>query len=126
MKKILLLLIIVLISIAIPAYAANWIFISEGNTGKNYLNTESVKYEGNQVYAWVKKDTRGTYVTDYWDTEMMNIYYSIDCKNKTSTVLQISEYGPRGIPIKTTNYPVKFQYIQPDSVPDILYNNLCR
>lgn len=137
MKKILVLLF--LLSFALPVCAANWKQIAE----KEYVDLDSIeKYtdvynsRNNNIYSfWIKSlNDKTSFFTDYEKSYNKKIWYKmtrnlIDCKNKTITLKSITIYDLKRQVIDTyevPDYAIKWNSIIPDSVGEGYYYGVCQ
>jgi hypothetical protein len=80
---------------AIPAQAANWVLVAEGDGSQWYVETESIRRIGNTVECWQKtnyeKQQSFKYSSEFYVSTIGLWRY--DCFNRTGKVLQHTIYS---------------------------------
>lgn len=94
MKHIKLIAATALIMAATPAFAANWIYNATSPNGAvYYYDSDTILRSRNQVTVWEKHDFSRDKTTKKSETRAR---YRYDCAERTSTLLQLSNYYPDG------------------------------
>lgn len=93
MKK--LLIAVLFLLTAIPAQAANWVLVTEGNGSQYYVETESIRRVGNTVECWQKTNYEKQQILKYSSESYQSTisFLRCDCFNRTEKVLQSTIYS---------------------------------
>ena len=83
-----------LVMAATPAFAVNWIYVTETTTNTRlYYDLDTIQRSGNQVIAWEKWDHSRDKSTKERETKWRSRF---DCSERTSTLLNATFYYPDG------------------------------
>jgi hypothetical protein len=103
-----------------PCHAANWLSVaySTDKLREYYIDTDSIQVDKSKstIRAWIK-------VTHLDDGEKLVTLDQFNYKERYCQGLELTIYTPDG-KSKTTDYPDKIIYIQPDTVMEIIFNKL--
>jgi hypothetical protein len=103
-----------------PCHAVNWLFVasSTDNLRKYYIDTDSIQVDKNRstIRAWIKN----THSDDGGKKVALNLF---NYKERYFQGLQLTIYYPDG-KSETTESPSKITYIQPDTIMEIILNEL--
>lgn len=103
-----------------PCHAVNWLSVaySTDNLRKYYIDTDTIQVDKNKstIRAWIK-------ITNSDDGEKKVALNIFNYKDRYFQGLQLTTYYPDGKSI-TTDLPSKITYIQPDTVMEIILNEL--
>ena len=109
-----------------PAYAANWVYVTTAQTNAvYYYDSDTIRRSGNQVTVWEKVDHSRDKRVKYREALSR---YRYDCADRTSTLLQATDYYPDG-KIETftwETYEQKERAVTPDSVMEGMLEAVCR
>lgn len=118
---------VILLSTTSIASAASWNRVSESDERTFYLNTDSLKRNGNIVSAW----TRSVIHTDLTKDGMSvgdytQLRYIFNCKENTVTSDFYIEYKASGkvINSESIQFP-KYAPIIPDSIGEAVFETVC-
>jgi hypothetical protein len=76
-----------LLMAATPSFAANWVYIGATNTGTVfYVDTDTMKRDGNLVTVWVKWDHSRDKTFKLRETKSR---FRFDCAERTVTLLTL-------------------------------------
>jgi hypothetical protein len=124
MKHIKLIAAVTLVLAAAPAFAANWVYVteSESNAVFHYDN-DTIQRSGNQVTAWVMGDHSRDKTVKKRETKDRIRY---NCAQKTLTVLQQIKYPDgRSETLIVKPYEQEEFAVPPDSVADAMLEAVC-
>lgn len=109
-----------------PAFAVNWVYVTESdNNAVWYYDSDTIKSSGNQVTVWIKVDHSRDKRVKYREALTR---YRYDCAERTSILLQATDYYPDG-KIETftwETYEQKERAVTPDSVMEDMLEAVCR
>lgn len=115
-----------LVMAATPAFAANWIYVTQSNVGTvSYYDVDTIQRSGNQVTVWEKWDHSRNKTKKERETRIHGRY---DCSERTITSLNINNYFPDG-KIKSVNletYEQKADSVIPDTSAEKMLEAVCR
>lgn len=121
MKKIMIGTLLFLLLTATVGQCAEWVLVSNTKMGMTYIDTGTIKHDGNLARAWFKgvlskvgKDK----ITSY------EAYYEFDCKEEKDRELQATAYYSDGS--VTTFSDKKWEYVLPDTVGEAEYKAVCK
>ena len=114
----------ILLFLSIIAESADWIPVAESKSYVFFVDKESI-VSSNVVRAW----TKTLYKKPEQNRSKLGTYYLLlyecDCREKRKRILQFSMYFTDGTS-ESFNYPdAKWNYVEPDTVVEIIYKYLC-
>lgn len=130
MRKILLIAFLamcILLFLSIVAESADWIPVAESKSYVFFVDKESIKsVSSNVVGAWTKTlyknpERNGSKLGTYYLS-----LYECDCREKRKRILQFAMYFTDGTSESFNCQDAKWNYVEPDTVVDIIYKYLCR
>ena len=108
-----------------PAYAANWIFVTDSiNNTRFYYDLDSIQRSENQITVWEKKDHSRDKTIKQRETKSRSRY---DCAERTVTILNINSYFPDGKieALTLKSYEQETVSIPPESVFEFMLEAVC-
>ncbi|WP_373320986.1 surface-adhesin E family protein [Paraburkholderia flagellata] len=123
------LLCMILAACVIPAHASNWMQVTAGGDGVEYLDSQSIVKSGGRVKVWTKYVFKQphfvgeeTKLTAY---EVTHLEY--DCKERTVWSSSSTRYDDEGSVIRSIDgIPSMRTDVVPDSIGETVLNAVCR
>ena len=110
---------------ATPAFAANWIYVTQSNVGTvSYYDVDTIQRSGNQVTVWEKRDESRNKTVKHREMTLRERFH---CSERTFTTLNITTYYPDGTN-KSANletYEQKAEPIAPDTMGEAVLEAVC-
>jgi hypothetical protein len=111
-----LLVIPVLVAIALPASAAQWVYIGKSADESIYLDFNSIRGTGSIRTAWTR------YVGTY---NVSMLKEEFNCRSKEIRILRFIKYNSTGQVISTSDIPFPVDEVVPDSTGEAVLNFIC-
>jgi|GEM_PF-4496210 len=122
MKK---LLTILLCFVCINAYAANWEFVDRSKGFYTLVDRESIKNDGDYKIAQIKSIPRRDQILLGDVVFETNIWLSVDCNKKTSSILSAVIYGETKEIFSARSIPAEYQEISYNFAEAALIEHVC-
>lgn len=118
---------IALIMAATPAFAVEWIYVDENDTGTvYYYDADTLSRYGNQVRFWGRTDHSRDKTRKEREVRTWQVY---DCKSRTSRVLQGVTYYPNGksetVYFSPAQQPLTESAITPGTMGEAMLEAVC-
>jgi hypothetical protein len=125
MKHIKLIVAAALVMAATPAFAVNWVYVSSDSTGTvYYYDADTIRRSGSQVTVWEKLDHSRDKTVKWREAKDR---YRYDCDERTSTLLNSTNYYPNGENESFTweTYEQKTRPIAPGTIAETILAAVC-
>jgi len=130
---------VVLVGLAIFDYAevwgADWKLYDKNDSFSYYYDTQSVSYlSKNMVRVWLRIDVKEKGLIDMGEAlgrKLENLRYMVgliefNCLEKKNRSLSLTLYDEKGYPIFYDDKSMNWEFIVPESVEDVLYQEVCK
>ena len=125
MKHIKLIVATALVLVATPAFAANWVYVTNSRGAYFYYDSATIQHSGNGVTVWEKYDFSRDKTVKQRETKAL---YRYNCADRARTLLTYTNYFPDG-KIEVFNiqtYQQQEQAAAPDTVAEKMLEAVCQ
>lgn len=119
---------VVLLAMAQPALAANWVHVATSNDGNaDYIDTQSLAVHGKYRTVWTKSVYKTPQAPKYGAYDLIFEYF--DCSERVSAVKSGVTYNTSGVTVTSssaTDAQLNFTPIVPESIADAESRYVCK
>lgn len=109
-----------------PAKAANWFYVTESSVASNYIDTQSIRIEGERRRVWQMSDRKVNGTNGSRSSRSLVEY---DCKEARSRFLQGVNFTGQeasGNIVSMTNEASQWSYVDPGTTGELLFQAACK